>query len=207
MIIASARLSVAFDWGLEASSSFAFCIMACLAATTGDRWLQLCGLGFGLAYSQPKLCLLFRSLFGYRFMSLLVPGNNFNWGRRFDRFSKLNWRTTSLPLPLPLPLAIPFPSLAHLTPSLDVCDRTLSDLSCIVWNLYIHIHIHTCIHVWVCLFVSVWVWMNQARSFELRFIIFCSARCFFLLIYTIIFYTHPLSSYEPNRSDHIPSLP
>lgn len=41
--------------------------------------------------------------------------------------------------------------------------------------------------------------MNQARSFELRFIIFCSARCFFLLIYTIIFYTHPLSPYEPNR--------
>lgn len=110
MIIASARLSVAFDWGLEASFSLPQLVI-------GD--CNFVGLVLAwLIASQPKLCLHFRSLFGYRFMSLLVPGNNYNWGRRFDRFSKLNWRTTSLPPPLssPLPLAIPFSLLGPLDP-------------------------------------------------------------------------------------------
>lgn len=112
MIIASARLSVAFDWGIGGlllfhPSSFSAPLLPQLVI--GDcNFVGLVGLAYSLAWLSLAWPAFFRSLFGYRFMSLLVPGNNFNWGRRFDRFSKLNWQP---PLSLfVLPPSLPWPT-------------------------------------------------------------------------------------------------
>lgn len=190
------------------SSSFSAPLLPQLVI--GDcNFVGLVGLAYSLAWLS--LACLFSVTFRISFHVIARAWQQFQLGPSFWSVFKAQLATTSLPL-----RSTSLPPLAHLTPSLVVGDSTLSDLSRIVWNLYKHTHTHThvcwvCVRVCVCvcLFVSVWVWMNQARSFELRFIIFCSARCFFLLIYTIIFYTPlpfpltiappPLTSFKSRR--------
>lgn len=192
MIIASARLSVAFDWWIGGLLLFHLqLLLRSPAAATGDRWLQLCGLGWvslepGLAWFSSAC--LFSVTFRISFHVIARAWQQFQLGPSFWSVFKAQLATTSLPLRSRSPLG-PLDPLAR-------CRRQYALWSLAYCMKFVYTHtcmLGVCLCVCVCLFVSVWVWMNQARSFELRFIIFCSARCFFLLIYTIIFYTPPPS--------------
>lgn len=126
MIIASARLSVAFDWGLEASFSLPQLVI-------GD-----CNF-VGLVLAWLIASLSFACFFGHfsdivschcSCLATISIGAVVLIGFQ----SSIGEPPLSLSPPSSLLFHLPslFPSLAHLTPSLDVCDRTLSDLSCIV---------------------------------------------------------------------------
>lgn len=135
-------------------------------------------------------------------MSLLVPGNNFNWGRRFDRFSKLNWQP---PLSLfVLPPSIPWPTLPPR--SLSATVRSL--ISRVLYEICINTHTHmyagcgfACVCVYVCMFIRLSMSMNESSS-KLRI------KVYYFLFGSLLFsadlynnFLHPSSL----PADHSPS--
>lgn len=170
------------------SISSSFCAPLLPQLVIGDcNFVGLVGLAYSLAWLS--LACLFSVTFRISFHVIARAWQQFQLGPSFWSVFKAQLATTSLPLRSPFP---PWPTWPPR--SLSATVRSL--ISRVLYEICIYTHtcmLGVCLCVCVCLFVSVWVWMNQARSFELRFIIFCSARCFFLLIYTIIFYTPPPS--------------
>lgn len=203
MIIASARLSVAFDWGiggllLSISSSFSAPLLPQLVI--GDcNFVGLVGLAYSLAWLS--LACLFSVTFRISFHVIARAWQQFQLGPSFWSVFKAQLATTSLPL-----RSTSLPPLAHLTPSLVVGDSTLSDLSRIVWNLYKHTHTHThmyagCAFVCVCMFIRLSMSMNESSS-KLRI------KVYYFLFGSLLFsadlynnFLHPSSL----PADHSPS--
>lgn len=120
-------------------------------------------------------------------MSLLVPGNNFNWGRRFDRFSKLNWQ--------------PPPPLWPIWPPRWLSATVRSLISRVLYEIciYTHTHTHAC-WVCVCMFIRLSMSMNESSS-KLRIKVY-----YFLfgsLLFSADLYNNFFTHLSP-PSDHVP---
>lgn len=123
-------------------------------------------------------------------MSLLVPGNNFNWGRRFDRFSKLNWQ--------------PPPPLWPIWPPRWLSATVRSLISRVLYEIciYTHTHTHAC-WVCVCMFIRLSMSMNESSS-KLRIKVY-----YFLfgsLLFSADLYNNFFTHLSP-PSEHVPPPP